>query len=64
MDLKITLLDLIDAQTREHWRQERKAAARQSPKALWADYHARKAGELETIAERLRRARIIEGDER
>ncbi len=64
MDLKLTLLDLIDAQTREHWRQERKAAARSSAKALWADYHARKAGELETIAERLRRARIIEGDDR
>ena len=64
MDLKITLLDIIDQQTREHWRQERKAAARPTPKAAWADYHARKAGELETLAERLRRARIIEGDER
>jgi hypothetical protein len=64
VDLKLTLLDIIDQQTREHWRQERKAAARDTPKALWADYHARKAGELETIAERLRRARIIEGDER
>jgi hypothetical protein len=64
VDLKLTLLDVIDQQTREHWRQERKAAARPSAKAAWADYHARKAGELETLAERLRRARIIEGDDR
>ena len=63
-DLKMRLGDLLDHYIREEWRQSRKAKARYTEKSHWAEYHERKAAEYQRIAERLKSARIIEGDER
>lgn len=65
MDLKLRLADALDAHIREQRRHARKAQNKYQPGLPnWAEYHNRKADEYARLAERLARARIIEGDER